>query len=124
MAPMVENGWKLRVWQPWKLPLIGDVGLGNGGPTGGGPQPPGWVGVGSWGRFCRAGFPERLDLAGDNAWLRQGLRGAARRRPEEVEELAMTGPALADIAGTDPAAEEHGEEEHGADDDCGCPSGK
>ena len=36
----------------------------------------------------------------------------------------MTGPALADVAGTDPDTEENGEEEQGADNNCRCPSGK
>ena len=43
---------------------------------------------------------------------------------KELEQLAMTGPALADVAGADPDTEENGKEEQGAGNDCRCPSGK
>ena len=52
--------------------------------------------------------------------LWRGLRGA-REGPEEIEQLAMMGPATENVAGAKPAAMKHGKEK--TEDDCCCPSG-
>ena len=74
--------------------------------------------------LARAAFCESSTLPGTTLDSGKGSGRAARRGLEKVEQLAMTGPALVDIAGADPAAEQHGKEKHGTDDDCSCPIGK